>query len=103
MLSVSVQREKISVLVLLVSGVFLFLCSLEGVGCGFKLMFSEWANVILSLIESGVAPFTGLAISVLVTTLLECSSAVVATTMISMASIVAVGLPSLQLSVSAFR
>ena len=93
MLRVTVQREKISVLVLLVSGVFLFICSLEGVGYGFKLMFSEWAHVILSLIESGVAPYTGLAIGVLATTLLESSSAVVATTMISMASIVASGLP----------
>ena len=56
-------------------------------------MFSEWATVILSLIESGVAPFTGLAIGVLATTLLKSSSAVVATTMMSMASMVASGLP----------
>ena len=81
------------VVVLLASGTFLFICSLEGVGYGFKLMFSELATVILSLIESGVAPFTGLAIGVLATTLLESSSAVVATTMMSMASMVASGLP----------
>jgi sodium-dependent phosphate cotransporter len=68
-------------------------CALEGVGLGFKLMFKEWANVILSLVESGVAPFTGLAIGVLATTLLESSSAVVATTMMSMASMVDSGLP----------
>jgi len=89
----SLRRDKASVVVLLASGVFLFICSLEGVGYGFNLMFSEWAHVILSMIESGVAPFTGLAIGVLATTLLESSSAVVATTMMSLASIVASGLP----------
>ena len=87
------KSEKAKILGLLVSGVFLFVCSLEGVGYGFKLMFSEWANIILSMVEAGVAPFTGLAIGVLATTLLESSSAVVATTMVSMASMVAGGLP----------
>ena len=85
--------DKIRIVVLLSSGVFLFICALEGVGHGFKLMFSEWASLILSLVESGVAPFSGLAIGILATTLLESSSAVVATTMMSMASMVAGGLP----------
>lgn len=86
-------KELISMLILLFSGVFLFICSLEGVGYGFKLMFKEWAKVILSMVESGVAPFAGLAVGVLATTLLESSSAVVATTMVSMAGMVASGLP----------
>jgi sodium-dependent phosphate cotransporter len=56
-------------------------------------MFSEWAKAILSLVESGVAPYAGLAIGVLATTLMESSSAVVATTMMSMAGMVEAGLP----------
>jgi len=89
----SALKEKIIMMTLLISGVLLFICSLEGIGYGFKLLFSEWANLILSMVESGVAPFTGLAIGVLATTLMESSSAVVATTMMSMASMVESGLP----------
>ena len=85
--------DKIKVVVYLVSGIFLFICALEGIGFGFKLMFSEWANAILSLVKSGVAPFTGLAIGILAATLMESSSAVVATTMVSMAGMVEAGLP----------
>lgn len=80
-------------MILLISGIFLFVCSLEGIDSGFKMMFSEWANAILSLVGSGTAPFAGLAIGVLATTLLESSSAVVATTMMSMAGMVESGLP----------
>jgi sodium-dependent phosphate cotransporter len=86
-------NKKFQVVSLLVGGIFLFVCSLEGVGYGFKLMFSEWASIFLSMVESGVAPFTGLAIGMLATTLLESSSAVVATTMMAMGGMVASGLP----------
>jgi sodium-dependent phosphate cotransporter len=55
-------------------------------------MFKEYTVFFLSLIDSGVAPYAGLAIGVLATTLLESSSAVVATTMVSMASMVDSGL-----------
>ena len=87
------MNEKLQTITLLVFGVFLFVCSLEGVEHGFKLIFNEWANFFLAMIESGVAPFTGLAIGVLSTALLESSSAVIATTMVSMAGMVASGLP----------
>jgi sodium-dependent phosphate cotransporter len=87
------KNEKFKAALLLISGILLFICSLEGIGEGFKLMFSEWANLFLSMVESGVAPYTGLAIGILATTLLESSSAVVATTMISMAGMVEAGLP----------
>lgn len=78
---------------LLICGVLLFICSLEGVEYGFKLMFSDWANLILSMVESGAAPFISLAVGVIATTLLESSSAVIATTMMSMAGMVESGLP----------
>ena len=78
---------------LIASGVLLFMCSLAGIGTGFKLVFSEWANFFLAIIGSEVAPFTGLAAGVLCSALLESSSAVIATTIISLSSMVAVGLP----------
>ena len=67
------ENKKFQIVGLLVAGVFLFVCSLEGVGYGFKLIFREWAYFFLAMIESGVAPFTGLAIGVLATTLLPVS------------------------------
>jgi len=85
-------NEKIKMIILLVAGVSLFICSLEGVGFGFKLMFKEYAQFFLSMVESDMAPYAGLAIGVLATTLLESSSAVVATTMMSMAGMVESGL-----------
>lgn len=88
-----IMNKKIQTVTLLVSGVFLFVCSLEGVGYGFKLIFREWANFFLSMTGSEVAPFTGLAIGVLSAALLESSSAVIATTMMMMAGMVAGGLP----------
>jgi sodium-dependent phosphate cotransporter len=81
------------IIFLLLTGIFLFICSLEGVGSGFKLLFKEYTKVFLSMLDSGVAPFAGLAIGVLATTLLESSSAVVATTMMSMAGMVESGFP----------
>ena len=86
------RNEKFQTIGLLLLGIFLFICSLEGVGYGFKLVFSEWANFFLAMVESGVAPFTGLAIGILSTALLESSSAVIATTMVSMAGMVEGGL-----------
>lgn len=87
------MNKKIEIAGLLIFGVFLFVCSLEGVGYGFKLVFSEWANFFMSMTQSGVAPFTGLAIGVLCAALLESSSAVIAATMMSMAAMVGSGLP----------
>jgi sodium-dependent phosphate cotransporter len=87
------QNEKFQVVFFLFSGIFLFVTALEGIGFGFKLMFNEWAQIILSLVESGVAAYVGLAIGVLATTLMESSSAVIATTMMSMAGMVEAGLP----------
>lgn len=87
------ENQKLRIMVLLFSGIFLFVCSLEGIDSGFKMMFSEWAEAILSLVSSDMAPYAGLAIGILATTLLESSSAVVATTMMSMAGMVESGLP----------
>jgi sodium-dependent phosphate cotransporter len=87
------HNDKFQVVFFLVTGVFLFVTALEGIGYGFKLMFNEWAQIILALVESGVAAYVGLAIGVLATTLMESSSAVIATTMISMAGMVEAGLP----------
>jgi len=88
-----ILNEKNKMIILLVAGVSLFICALEGVGFGFKLMFKEYAQFFLSMVESDMAPYAGLAIGVLATTLLESSSAVVATTMMSMAGMVESGLP----------
>ena len=87
-----ILNEKIKMIILLVAGVSLFICALEGVGFGFKLMFKEYAQFFLSMVESDMAPYAGLAIGVIATTLLESSSAVVATTMMSMAGMVESGL-----------
>jgi sodium-dependent phosphate cotransporter len=77
---------------MLIIGIFLFICSLEGVKSGFKLIFSEWQTGILGMIDANTAPVTGLAIGILGTALVQSSSAVVATTMVSMASMVTGGL-----------
>jgi len=69
------------------------MCSLEGLKGSFKLLSEEWINSLLSLIESRKAPLTGLALGVLITSSVQSSSAVVATTMVSMAGLVASGLP----------
>ena len=77
---------------MLIIGIFLFICSLEGVKSGFKLIFSEWQTGILGMIDANTAPVTGLAIGILGTALVQSSSAVVAATMVSMASMVTGGL-----------
>jgi len=87
------KNERARVLGLAVFGVFLFICSLEGVEYGFKCIFSEWQAQILSMINAEVAPLTGLATGMLSTALVQSSSAVIAATMVSMAGLVAGGLP----------
>jgi len=86
------NKKYITFLSILI-GVFVFVCSLEGVKDAFKLISQEWIGSLLSLIESKKAPLTGLALGVLVTSIIQSSSAVAATTMVSMAGLVASGLP----------
>jgi sodium-dependent phosphate cotransporter len=86
------SNNKIKIAVYLLVGIFLFICSLEGVKSGFKLIFAEWQSNILGMIDSNTAPVTGIAVGILSTALVQSSSAVVAATMVSMASMVASGL-----------
>jgi len=87
------MEKKYIAILSLVLGVFAFVCSLEGVKDSFKLISHEWIGSLLSLIESRKAPLTGLALGVLITSTVHSSSAVIATTMVSMAGLVASGLP----------
>lgn len=87
------SNKKIRLVLMLLVGVFLFISSLEGVKSGFKFIFAEWQTGILDMIGSTKAPLTGLALGVLGTALVQSSSAVVATTMVSMSAMVAGGLP----------
>lgn len=86
------DKKYITFLSLLL-GVFVFVCALEGVKESFQLISHEWIGSLLSLIESRKAPLTGLALGVLITSMVQSSSAVAATTMVSMAGLVAGGLP----------
>jgi len=85
--------KRYTAFILLLFGVFVFICSLEGVKDSFKLISHEWVGSLFSLIESRKAPLTGLALGVLITSIVQSSSAVVATMMVSMAGLVASGLP----------
>lgn len=87
------SNQRLRLIVMLVIGVFLFICSLEGVKSGFKLIFSEWQKNILSLIEANTAAISGLALGMLGTALVQSSSTVIAATMVSMSSMVVGGLP----------
>jgi len=87
------MNKKYIAILSLILGVFVFICSLEGVKGSFKLISHEWIGSLLSLVESRKAPLTGLALGVLTTSIVQSSSAVVATTMASMAGLVASGLP----------
>jgi sodium-dependent phosphate cotransporter len=60
---------------------------------GFKLIFAEWQGSILGMVTSDTAAISGLALGILSTSLVQSSSAVVATTMVSMSGMVAGGLP----------
>lgn len=84
--------KRVQLVLMLIIGIFLFICSLEGVKSGFKLIFAEWQAGILGMIGANTAPVTGLAIGILGTALVQSSSAVVAATMVSMASMVSGGL-----------
>ena len=85
--------KRYTAFILLLFGVFVFICSLEGVKDSFRLISHEWVGSLFSLIESRKAPLTGLALGVLITSIVHSSSAVIATMMVSMAGLVASGLP----------
>ena len=89
----SLTNKKIRLLISLILGIFLFICSLEGVKSGFKLIFAELQRNILGMVEANTDPVTGLALGILGTALVQSSSAVVAATMVSMSGMVASGLP----------
>ena len=88
-----ISNDQIRVGLTLFISIFFFIASLEGVKTGFKLIFSEWQNSILGMVTSDTAAITGLAVGMLCTALVQSSSAVVAGTMVSMAGMVAAGLP----------
>ena len=88
-----ISNDQIRVGLTLFISIFFFIASLEGVKTGFKLIFSEWQNNILGMVTSDTAAITGLAVGMLCTALVQSSSAVVAGTMVSMAGMVAAGLP----------
>jgi sodium-dependent phosphate cotransporter len=88
-----ISNPKVRLILTLVFGIFLFICSLEGVKSGFKLIFDEWQKNIIGMIEANTAAITGLALGMLGTALVQSSSAVVAATMVSMSGMVAGGLP----------
>ena len=88
-----IGNRKLRLILTLMLSIYLFIASLEGVKSGFKLVFSEWQSSILCMITSDAAPVTGLALGMLSTALVQSSSAVVAATMVSMAGMVATGLP----------
>jgi len=85
--------KRYTAFVLLLFGVFVFICSLEGVKDSFRLISHEWIGSLLSLVESAKAPLTGLMLGVLITATIHSSSAVVATATVSMAGLVASGVP----------
>ena len=85
--------KRYAAFILLFLGVFVFICSLEGVKDSFRLISHEWVGSLFSIIESRKAPLTALALGVLITAIVQSSSAVVATVMVSMAGLVASGLP----------
>lgn len=86
------HNKKIQMILFLVIGIYFFISSLEGVKGGFKLIFANWQKDILGLMEAKSAPIMGLAVGMLSTAIVQSSSAVIATTMVSMAGMVAGGL-----------
>jgi sodium-dependent phosphate cotransporter len=87
------SNDRLRLILMLLVGLYLFVSSLEGVKNGFKLIFAEWQGSILAMITGNTAAITGLALGMLSTALVQSSSAVVATTMVSMSGMVAGGLP----------
>lgn len=92
-ISTIISNPKVRLILTLVFGIFLFICSLEGVKSGFKLIFDEWQKNIIGMIEANTAAITGLALGMLGTALVQSSSAVIAATMVSMSGMVVGGLP----------
>jgi sodium-dependent phosphate cotransporter len=87
------SNKNFRIILTLVISIYFFICSLEGVKAGFKLIFAEWQNNILGMIQGETASVTGLALGILSTALVQSSSAVVAATMVSMSGMVENGLP----------
>jgi sodium-dependent phosphate cotransporter len=87
------SNKKIRIFLTLLISIYFFICSLEGVKAGFKLIFAEWQSNILSMIQGDTASVTGLALGMLSTALVQSSSAVVAATMVSMSGMVESNLP----------
>jgi sodium-dependent phosphate cotransporter len=87
------SNDRIRLLLTIILGIYLFVSSLEGVKNGFKLIFAEWQDSILSMVTGNTAAITGLALGMLSTALVQSSSAVVAATMVSMSGMVSSGLP----------
>jgi sodium-dependent phosphate cotransporter len=84
--------NRVRLIITLSLSVFFFITSLEGVKAGFQLIFAEWQESILRMIQANTAALSGLALGMLSTALVQSSSAVVATTMVSMSGMVAGGL-----------
>lgn len=87
------SNDRIRLAITLALSIFFFISSLEGVKAGFKIIFTEWQGSILEMITGNTAAITGLALGILSTALVQSSSAVIATTMVSMSGMVASGLP----------
>jgi sodium-dependent phosphate cotransporter len=87
------ENTKLQLVVFLIIGIYVFVCSLEGIKGGFKFIFANWQTDILGMVEGKSAPILGLAVGMLSTAIVQSSSAVIATTMVSMAGMVAGGLP----------
>jgi sodium-dependent phosphate cotransporter len=84
--------NRVRLLITLSLSIFFFITSLEGVKAGFQLIFAEWQENILGMIQANTAALSGLALGMLSTALVQSSSAVVAATMVSMSGMVAGGL-----------
>lgn len=84
--------KRVQLLIVLFLSIFFFITSLEGVKSGFKLIFAEWQQSILGMIQGNTAAISGLALGMLSTALVQSSSAVVAATMVSMSGMVTAGL-----------
>lgn len=84
------QRRYIFYLVL---GIFIFICSIEGIKSGWGVLGGDFQSQLLEIIDSETVPIIGLAVGLLATSLVQSSSAVVAGTMASLAGMVASGVP----------
>lgn len=77
----------------LVLGIFIFICSIEGIKSGWGVLGGGFQQQLLGMIDSKTVPIIGLAVGLLATSMVQSSSAVVAGTMASLAGMVASGVP----------